>query len=63
MSTKKKSPVTTVTDKVARKIQKAIHPGIEIPGAPSPVPPPVDEPTGPLPPKPDPWVCPYPRRP
>ncbi|MEW2164470.1 catalase [Streptomyces sp. NPDC007084] len=56
MSAKKKNPVAAAADKVAEKVQDIAHPGNEIPGAPSPVPPPVDEPTepaGPLPPKPD----------
>ncbi|MYV54747.1 catalase [Streptomyces sp. SID3212] len=56
MSAKKKNPVTAVADKVAEKVQDAVRPGNEIPGAPGPVPPPLDEPTeptGPLSPKPD----------
>ncbi|MFJ9251067.1 catalase [Streptomyces sp. NPDC101776] len=43
-------------DKIVEKVQEAVRPGNEIPGAPGPVPPPVAEPTepaGPLPPKPD----------
>ncbi len=56
MSSKKKNPVTAVTDKVSEKVQGVIHPGNEIPGAPSPIPPSVEEPiepVAPLPPKPD----------
>ncbi|WP_333771676.1 catalase [Streptomyces sp. IBSBF 2435] len=52
----KKNPVTAAADKVVEKVQEAVHPGNEIPGAPAPVPPSVEEPTeprGPLPPKPD----------
>ncbi|MEV8049536.1 catalase [Streptomyces bacillaris] len=52
----KKNPVKAAADKVVEKVQDAVDPGNEIPGAPGPVPPPVDEPTeptGPLPPKPD----------
>ncbi|MEU0375920.1 catalase [Streptomyces cyaneofuscatus] len=52
----KKNPVKAAAEKVADKVQEAVDPGNEIPGAPGPVPPPVDEPTepaGPLPPKSD----------
>ncbi|MGW0645558.1 catalase [Streptomyces badius] len=52
----KKNPVKAAADKVVEKVQDAVDPGNEIPGAPGPVPPPVDEPTsptGPLPPKHD----------
>ncbi|MFD3648916.1 catalase [Streptomyces cyaneofuscatus] len=52
----KKNPVKAAAEKVVDKVQEAIDPGNEIPGAPGPVPPPVDEPTepaGPLPPKSD----------
>ncbi|QMU77197.1 catalase [Streptacidiphilus sp. PB12-B1b] len=58
MSTKK-NPVASAAKtakKVAAKVQDAVTHGNEIPGAPAPVPPPVDEPTeptGPLPPKAD----------
>lgn len=52
----KKNPVSAAAEKVVEKVQEAVRGGNEIPGAPGPVPPPVDEPTehaGPLPPKPD----------
>ncbi|MEU0355277.1 catalase [Streptomyces cyaneofuscatus] len=52
----KKNPVKAAAERVVEKVQDAVDPGNEIPGAPGPVPPPVDEPTepkGPLPPKPD----------
>ncbi|WP_069744034.1 catalase [Streptomyces sp. EN23] len=52
----KKNPVKAAAEKVVEKVQDAVEPGNEIPGAPGPVPPPVDEPTsptGPLPPKHD----------
>ncbi|MFF8553664.1 catalase [Streptomyces sp. NPDC015501] len=52
----KKNPLKAAADKVAEKVQDAIDPGNEIPGAPGPVPPSVDEPTSPadpLPPKHD----------
>lgn len=52
----KKNPVKAAAEKVVDKVQEAVDPGNEIPGAPGPVPPPVDEPTeptGPLPPKSD----------
>ncbi|MFH9298635.1 catalase [Streptomyces sp. NPDC017520] len=52
----KKNPVKAAADKVVEKVQDAAGPANEIPGAPGPVPPPVDEPiepTGPLPPKDD----------
>ncbi len=54
--TAKKNPVAAVAEKVAAKVQDAVDPGNEIPGAPGLVPAPVNEPTeptGPLPPKPD----------
>ncbi|MFB7244144.1 catalase HPII [Streptomyces populi] len=56
MSAKKKNPVAATADKVVEKVQEAVGSGTDIPGAPAPVPPSVDEPTrptGPLPPKPD----------
>lgn len=56
MTAKKKNPVTAAADKVAEKVQDAVHPGNEIPGAPGPRAPKLEEPTeptGPLPPKPD----------
>ncbi|MEU8137897.1 catalase [Streptodolium elevatio] len=52
----KKNPVSAAAETIAEKVKDLAHPGNEIPGAPGPVPPPVDEPTeptGPLPPKPD----------
>ncbi|MFF8295413.1 catalase [Streptomyces globisporus] len=52
----KKNPVKAAADKVVEKVQDAVGAVNEIPGAPAPVPPPVEEPTeptGPLPPKPD----------
>lgn len=52
----KKNPLSAAADKVVEKVQEAVRSGNEIPGAPTPVPPTVDEPTepaGPLPPKPD----------
>ena len=52
----KKNPLSAAADKVVEKVQEAVRSGNEIPGAPAPVPPTVDEPTepaGPLPPKPD----------
>ncbi|MFC8224823.1 catalase [Streptomyces sp. NPDC057287] len=52
----KKNPVKAAADKVVEKVQDAAGPANEIPGAPGPLPPTVDEPTeptGPLPPKPD----------
>ncbi|MCX4714001.1 catalase [Streptomyces griseus] len=52
----KKNPVKATADKVVEAVQDTVAPGNEIPGAPGPVPPPVDEPidpTGPLPPKSD----------
>ncbi|MFE5960987.1 catalase [Streptomyces rubiginosohelvolus] len=54
--TEKKNPVKAAADKVVEAVQDAVDPGNEIPGAPGPVEPPVDEPTdptGPLPPKAD----------
>ncbi|MFJ8803459.1 catalase [Streptomyces sp. NPDC102487] len=56
MTDKKKNPVAAAADKVAEKVQELAHPGNEIPGAPSPLPAQIDEPTepaGPLPPKND----------
>ncbi|MEU3462008.1 catalase [Streptomyces sp. NPDC006733] len=56
MSAQKKNPVAAATEKVVEKVQEAVHPRNDIPGAPAPVPPQLDEPTeptGPLPPKPD----------
>ncbi|MEE4544080.1 catalase [Streptomyces sp. V4-01] len=56
MTAKKKNPVAAAADKVVEKVQEAVYPGNEIPGAPGPQAPPLDEPTdpvGPLPPKPD----------
>ncbi|PVC80076.1 catalase [Streptomyces sp. CS131] len=52
----KNNPVKAAAEKVVEKVQDAVNPGNEIPGAPGPVPPPVNEPTsptGPLPPKHD----------
>lgn len=52
----KKNPVKAAADKVVEALQDAVGLGNEIPGAPGPVPPPVDEPTDParpLPPKSD----------
>ncbi|WUH89487.1 catalase [Streptomyces sp. NBC_00433] len=52
----KKNRVAAAADKIADKVQEAVRTGNEIPGAPGPVPPAVDEPTeasGPLPPKHD----------
>ncbi|MDW4902979.1 catalase, partial [Streptomyces californicus] len=52
----KKNPVKAAAEKVVEKVQDAVAPGNDIPGAPGPVPPPVDEPTSPtepLPPKHD----------
>ncbi|MGW4840242.1 catalase [Streptomyces globisporus] len=54
--TDKKNPVKATADKMVEKVQEAVDPSNEIPGAPGPVPPSVDEPaepTGPLPPKSD----------
>ncbi|MFE1285687.1 catalase [Streptomyces sp. NPDC058751] len=48
--------MAATADKVVEKVREAISPGNGVPGAPAPVPPPVDEPTrptGPLPPKAD----------
>jgi catalase len=56
VSDKKKNPVTAAADKVAEKLQDSARSGNEIPGAPGPVPPSVEEPTeprDPLPPKGD----------
>ncbi|WP_327420333.1 catalase [Streptomyces sp. NBC_01230] len=50
----KKSPVSAAAEKAAEKVRKTVRPGNEIPGAPGPEAPSVEEPTearGPLPPK------------
>lgn len=52
----KKNPVSAAAEKLVQEVQKAVSPGNEIPGAPSPEAVPVEEPTqarGPLPPKHD----------
>ncbi|OON82773.1 catalase [Streptomyces tsukubensis] len=52
----KKNPVSAAAEKIAQKLQDAVSPGNELPGAPGPEAAPVDEPTEarePLPPKHD----------